>query len=138
MRCARDRLPERTRHLARSVTSFERADRLITRGNGFEDKGDFDAALSCYREAVALAPNHPRAHMNTGNALRRLGRMDEALAAQREASLCAPEYAPAHFNVAALLVASGDLAGAEGELREVLRLNPEMSEALVLLADVLE
>jgi protein O-GlcNAc transferase len=124
--------------LTRSVTSPEAADRLIEQGNGFEDSGDFEAALSCYREAVHLAPHYSRAHMNVGNALQRLGRLGEALVAQREASVRAPDYAPAHFNVASLLLASGDLTGAESELRDALRLKPDMAEAMVVLADVLE
>ena len=46
-----------------SVTSPEAADRLIEKGNGFEDSGDFEAALSCYREAVTLGTGlFPGAH----------------------------------------------------------------------------
>jgi predicted O-linked N-acetylglucosamine transferase (SPINDLY family) len=124
--------------LAHSVASPEPADRLIAQGNELEDNGDFAAALSCYRAALALAPDYARAHMNVGNALQRLGRLDEAIAVQREATVRAPDYAPAHFNLASLLVVSGDLAAAESKLREALRLQPDMVEAAVVLADVLE
>lgn len=124
--------------LTRSVPAPEQANQLLAQGNAFEDNGDLEAALRCYREAVSLAPDNPRAYMNVGNALQRLGRLDEALSAQREASRRAPEFAPARFNLATLLALSGDLAAAESELRDALRLEPEMAEASVALADVLE
>lgn len=124
--------------LARSTASPQQAADRIVQGNALEDSGDFEAALRCYREAVALAPDNPQAHMNVGNALQRLERLDEAIAAQREASRLAPDHAPARFNLGATLVASGELAAAESELREALRLDPDLAEASVALADVLE
>jgi protein O-GlcNAc transferase len=116
----------------------ERADRLIAQGNDREDDGKFDAALKYYGEALTIAPEYARAHMNVGNALRQLGRLDEAVAAQRAALHYSPDYAPAHFNLGALLAALGDIAPAETELRDALRLDPDMADAAVVLADVLE
>ena len=113
------------------------ADQLIAQGNAREDAGEFDAALARYGEALSIAPDYARAHLNVGNALRLLGRLQEAMAAQREALRCNPDYPPAHLNLAMLLVDSGDPADAEAHLREALRIDPDMAEAAVVLADVL-
>jgi len=117
--------------------STQLAEQLIAQGNAREDAGELDAALDRYREALSIAPDYARAHLNVGNALRQLGRLDEAIAAQREALRCAPSYAPAHFNLALLLVDTGNLGAAEGHLRQALDVEPDMADAAVLLADVL-
>lgn len=114
------------------------ADQLIAQGNACEDAGEFDAALDRYREALSIAPNYPRAHLNVGNALRLLGRLREAVAAQREALRCNSAYPPAHFNLATLLIDSGDAVRAEAHLRKALDLDPGMASAAVVLADVLD
>jgi predicted O-linked N-acetylglucosamine transferase (SPINDLY family) len=114
------------------------ADRLIDRGQRLEDQGNHEAALACYRDAAAIAPNHVRAHMNVGNALERLGRVEAAGRAIRRAVECAPDYAPACFNLGLHLVRRGDLRDGEVALRDALRLDAGMKEAAIVLADVLE
>src|SRR5439155_20403479 len=84
------------------------ADRLIEQGNVFEDRGDIPTALDCYRDAVIVAPNYARAHMNVGNAFRKLNLLDEASAATLEAVRSEPAYAPARFNLGVLLATQGD------------------------------
>jgi protein O-GlcNAc transferase len=116
----------------------EQPDRLIAQGNDLEDSSEFEAALERYREALHVAPDYPRAHLNVGNALRHLGRYDEAVSALREALRCSPRYAPAHFNLGTLLATLGENGAAESELREALRLDPDLVDAAVVLADVLE
>ena len=118
--------------------SFEEADRLIVAGHRLEDRGEFEAALAQYRQAVAAAPGYPRTHMNVGNALRRLARRDEAIAAQQEAIRCDARYAPARFNLGLLLLDDGDPVGAERELAQALRLQPDMFQAAVVLAELFE
>ena len=107
------------------------ADQAIGRGNALEDRGEFAAALDCYREAVAAAPQHPRAHLNVGNALRQLHLDGEAARAYRDALEIDPGYAHAHFNLATLLAVIGDREGAKAELRDVLRLQPGMVDKVL-------
>jgi predicted O-linked N-acetylglucosamine transferase (SPINDLY family) len=114
------------------------ADRLIAQGNALEDSGEFEAALERYREALRVAPEYPRAHLNAGNALRHLGRHDEAASALRQSLRCSPSYAPAHFNLGTLLAELGENGAAESELREALRLQPDLADAAVVLADIFE
>ncbi|MEO9136497.1 MAG: tetratricopeptide repeat protein [Casimicrobiaceae bacterium] len=118
--------------------AHESADKLIEAGQPREDQGQLDAALQCYLEAIEAAPGYVRAHMNAGNVLGKLERWNEGLAEQRKAVECAPDHAPARFNLGAFLFNRGDLAGAAAELIEASRLQPEMIEAPILLADVYE
>jgi predicted O-linked N-acetylglucosamine transferase (SPINDLY family) len=111
---------------------------LIEEGPRLEDQGSVDLALDCYRDAVAAAPDAPRAHMNVANALQRLDRLEEALSAARAAVGCDPSYGPARFNLARLLVATGAPSLAELEIQETLRLMPHFVDARILLADIRE
>jgi predicted O-linked N-acetylglucosamine transferase (SPINDLY family) len=121
-----------------SPSTTRDADELIAQGNRFEDAGDFQEALRCYKEALSATPNYARAYINIGNALRLLGRLDDAIASMTAAVRCAPNRASAHFNLGATLAASGNYAAAEGELRDAQRLEPSMAEAAVVLADMFE
>ena len=114
------------------------ADRILEAAHPLEDAGDVDAALLRYREAVDLAPDYARAHMNVGNALRKLERWDDALAAYRKATNCEPGSPRARFNLGSLLFALDRFAEAEGEVLEALRLDPQLADAAVVLADIYE
>jgi predicted O-linked N-acetylglucosamine transferase (SPINDLY family) len=114
------------------------AARLLDEGQRFEDAGNIDLALDCYRDAVAAAPDAPRTHMNVALALQKLGRTEEALTAAQQAIQCDPSLAPARFNLSRILVGQGDLALAEVELNECLRLVPNFLDAHVALADIRE
>jgi len=112
------------------------AARLLEEGQRFEDAGNVDLALDCYRDAVMVAPGVPRTHMNVALALQKLARTEEALTAARQAVRCDPSFMPARFNLSQLLVGQGDLALAEMELKECLRLVPDFIDARVALADI--
>jgi predicted O-linked N-acetylglucosamine transferase (SPINDLY family) len=114
------------------------ADRILEAAHPLEDAGEVDAALLRYREAVDLAPDYARAHMNVGNALRKLERWDDALAAYRKATQCEPDSPRARFNLGSLLFELDRFSEAEGELLEALRLDPQLSDAAVVLADIYE
>ncbi len=116
----------------------EDADRLVVRGQGLEDVGNFAAAETCYRDAVAAAPSYPRAHINLGNALQKLGRLDEAAATQRTALRFDPDHFGAHFNLGAVLLELHETEDAKAHLERVLELNPGMADAAILLADAYE
>ncbi len=59
-------------------------------------KGDFDGAITSYREAIRLKPDLAYAHSNLGGALDAKGDHDGAIAACREAIRLKPDYAEAH------------------------------------------
>ena len=46
-----------------------KADQLIEQGHALEDQGHLEAALAVYENAVSVAANYARAHLNLGHAL---------------------------------------------------------------------
>ena len=63
------------------------------------DGEQFEAAIACYREALARVPDDAVAHNNLGRALYRLGRLDEAIAGYRQTIGLKPDYAEALNNL---------------------------------------
>jgi predicted O-linked N-acetylglucosamine transferase (SPINDLY family) len=112
----------------------ERADALITRGQGQEDAGDYSAAEASFREALALTPSYPRAHLNLGNSLHKQKRFAEAVTAHAAAIALDPAYVPGHFNAGAVLVEHGRWPEAKPHLERALALQPDLADAAVLLA----
>src|ERR1700687_3289692 len=99
------------------------ADRQIVLGNEHEDSGAFEAALSCYLDAVKTAPDYPRAHLNLASALEHAGRTGDAVGALQMALTLDPTYAPAHYNLGKLHASKRQYEAAERELRSALRLD---------------
>jgi protein O-GlcNAc transferase len=114
------------------------ADALIVDGNAEEDAGRLDQAEALYRQAVAKAPRHARAHLNLGIVLAAKG--DDAGATRAYETVLAidPRHAYGNYNYARLAYLRGDLARAEALIGEALRTKPEFQEALIIRASVLE
>ena len=114
------------------------AELLIAQGQALEDAGELAAARTLFDDAIAVAPDYPRGHLNLGNVLRKLDEFDAAVQAFRTSITLAPDYGAARYNLSSLLVSQGEYAAAEVEIRQALRSTPELAEASVLLADILE
>jgi predicted O-linked N-acetylglucosamine transferase (SPINDLY family) len=112
------------------------ADTQIKLGNEHEDRGAFEAALSCYLVAVKAAPDYPRAHLNLASALALVGRFDDAVDALQMSLTLDPTYAPAHYNLGKLHASRRQFDAAERELRNALRLDPSFVDAAIVLASV--
>src|SRR5678815_1151923 len=100
---------------------LERSDALISEGNRAEDAGKLHEACALYREAVRLAPQSAKAHLNLGIALQALG--DEAgAAAGYEQALAIDAANPyAYYNLGKMRHDRGAHAEAEPLLRQALR-----------------
>ncbi len=72
----------------------------VAKGDALYRRGDFDAAESEYRRAVALDPNCAAGHFGVGRILRTLGRYAEAAAAFHSAAALDPET-PRHVRILA-------------------------------------
>ena len=116
----------------------DRADRLVEEGNGLEDGGDLDGAESRYREAVAAAPGHARAHLNLGIALAAKGDTDAAERAYEACLAIEPDHPFGNYNFACLALVGGDLARAEALVGAALRTKPGFPQALVVQSNVMD
>ena len=100
-------------------------------------KGDDQAALAHYTEALRLNPGYYKAHYNLGNVLYRQRRYEEAEAHFAEALRLNPGYADAHYNLGIALQTKGSYEAAEGHYAEAVRLRPGHAGAHKVLAGLL-
>jgi len=114
------------------------AERLIAEGNRAEDAGKLQEACALYREAVRLAPQSARAHLNLGIALQALGDEAGAVAGYEKALALDPGNPYAQYNFGKLRYERGAHSEADGLLRQALRLKPDFAEARIVLGCALE
>lgn len=121
-----------------TVEAWGAADHEIARGNGHEDQGAFEAALSCYLDATKIAPDYPRARLNLASALEHVDRIDDAVDALKLAITLDPTYVPARYNLGKLYASNRQYEAAERELGVALCLDPACVDAAIVLASVRE
>ncbi|KXS33660.1 MAG: Tetratricopeptide TPR_2 repeat protein [Candidatus Gallionella acididurans] len=109
-------------------TSEQESTRLIDAGHVLEAQGRLDAAIQCYLDAIPLAPNPARAHLNQGNVLLLKGDLDGALQAFRTAIKHKPDYAGAYYNIGNALLGNGQLDEAAANYRSALEIQPDYAE----------
>jgi predicted O-linked N-acetylglucosamine transferase (SPINDLY family) len=113
------------------------ADRLIAEGNRAEDEGELLRACELYRQALALAPRHAKAHLNLGIALEAMGDGTGAIRSYEQLLAAEPANPAANYNLGKLLHVRGELARAEELLRRALQRRPDFPEARIVLGSVL-
>ena len=79
----------------------DRASVYLEEGQRHADAGNWAAALQAYKQATAINPRHPEAHIYVGDAFMNLGKYEEAFAAYKEAVRVAPSNAEAHYSLGA-------------------------------------
>ena len=114
------------------------ADALIEQGNALEDAGDLPQAQGLYRQAVAKAPGHARAHLNLGIALAALGDADGAAGAYERVLAIDPAHAFGNYNYARLMLLRGEPDRAEKLVAAALRSRPEFPQALMVQSAVFD
>lgn len=109
--------------------ALERAEACKQRGNEHLAKGELDAAINCYREAVAIVPDYAEAHCGLGVVLAKLERPEEAIACFRSAASLDASSAEAHYNLGNTLLDCGRHSDALAPLRQAIRLAPDFAPA---------
>jgi protein O-GlcNAc transferase len=112
----------------RKGTSEQDATRLIEEGHALEAEGKLDEAMQCYLDAIRLAPNPARAHLNRGNILLLQGDLQGALDAFRTAIKHQPDYAGAYYNIGNALLGNKQPDEAAENYRKALAINPDYAE----------
>jgi len=84
-------------------------------------------AVECFRQAIALRPDHAQAHNNLAGLLRALNRPNDAIAHYRQALAIEPEYAEGHGNLGVLLAEHKRYDEAIAHYRRALAINPELA-----------
>jgi tetratricopeptide (TPR) repeat protein len=112
-----------------SEQSGQDATRLIDQGLALEAQGRLNEARQCYLEAIRLAPNPARAHLNHGNILLLQGDLNGALDAFSTALKYKPDYAGAYYNIGNALLGSRQFDEAATNYRRALEIQPDYAEA---------
>ncbi len=110
---------------------------LVGLGSALLARGDAEAAMARYQEALQIDPNQCEAHYNFGLALASRRQNDTAIDHFRAALKARRDFAPAHFNLAIALSDKGDMTGASAEYQEALRITPDYAAAHNNLATIL-
>lgn len=100
------------------------ADAHYNLGRAWQECGQLDGAVVCYRQALAIEPKYVVAHNNLGQVLRELGQQDAAAASFQRALKIKPDYAEAHYNLGNALQYLGQLPAALVSYRKALALKP--------------
>ena len=98
-------------------------------GSALEKKGEIDAAIAHYREAIRLKPDFVLAQSNLGAALGRQGKFDEAISHLQEAIRLKPDHAGAHNNLGIVYAIKGKDSDAAREFSEAVRIDPDQADA---------
>ena len=109
-------------------TSEQDALRLIDEGHALEAEGRLDEAMQRYLEAIRLAPNPARAHLNRGNVLLLKGDLQGALNAFTTALKHKPDYAGAYYNIGNALLGNKQLDEAVANYRRAQEIQPDYAE----------
>jgi protein O-GlcNAc transferase len=104
------------------------AARSIEEGHVLEAEGKLDEAMQQYLNAIRLAPNPARAHLNHGNVLLLRGDLKGALDAFRNAIKHKPDYAGAYYNMGNALLNNGRFDEAVANYRRALNIQPDYAE----------
>jgi protein O-GlcNAc transferase len=114
--------------MGKTTLSEQDAARLIDDGHALEAQGRLDEAMQCYLNAIRLAPNPARAHLNHGNVLLLKGDLEGALDAFRTAIKHKPDYAGAYYNMGNALLDNDQLDEAVASYHRALEIQPDYAE----------
>jgi len=107
-------------------TVQERLAQHINLGKAFyENPGASQQAVEEFRQALALAPDSAREHLNYGLALLRAGRTSEGAAELEKARSLNPSLPHTYFNLGVVYKREGDFARALREFEQMARLVPD-------------
>src|SRR5450830_1524870 len=98
-------------------------------GNQHLAAGDYDAAETCYRQAVQLAPDFSEAHGNLGFVLDHKADYAQAEASYRQCLTLAPECVQVFLNLGALLAVQRRLQEAQAAYEEAIFCDPHSPAA---------
>lgn len=110
-------------------------DQLFRSAVDAQQHGDFETAVSRYRQLLKIQPNLPDARANLGAALVHLKRFDEAIAEYRAALNLDAGNSAIRLNLALAYYKKTDWRDAAGELSTLHNSQPQDTRTATLLAD---
>jgi tetratricopeptide (TPR) repeat protein len=109
---------------------------IFNQGQDAHEKGDLEAALKFYEQALKIVPEFPEAEYQRGNVFLVLGKPDEAEKAFRRAVELRPDWSLPMASLGSVLVRKNQFDEAEKILAKAIQLNEQNSPALTALAEL--
>ncbi|MFO0995854.1 MAG: tetratricopeptide repeat protein [Alphaproteobacteria bacterium] len=136
------RVPATQHGLATRSPRYERAiepipsydDVLVEHGASLLARGELDAAIACYRQALRNNPRRVDAHRGLGQALHGQDRFDDAIACFKAALALDPGDALAHHGLGAALLFTGKAEEAAPCFERAIRIDAGLVDAHYYLA----
>ncbi len=100
---------------------------MALREQALHAKGDLDASVAVYREAIKIDPKFAPSYEGLGKTLFIKKDVDGAVAAYRESIRLDPKFVHAHQGLGTALIEKNDLVGAEAAFREAIKFDPKNS-----------
>ena len=109
----------------------EEAERYNSEGVGHFNKGDYDAALASFKEAIRLNPDLFLAHYNLGALYGKKGQWDASIDSFKEVIRLEPDIASTHFALGEAYAKKGDREKALAEYEWLRNRKPGWAEELL-------
>lgn len=116
----------------KAKTPHASSEEIYNHGLAVSESGDFVAAESLYREAIALNPKLPEAWNGLGHSLKKQKRYDEAFAAYDEALTLRPGFALAMQYLGELYVETGQIDKARELLAQLRPIDQKNADKLAM------
>jgi Flp pilus assembly protein TadD len=110
-------------------------DRLLNDAIQAQRRGDYQLAITQYRELLQLRPDNVEAKVNLGAALAHVGQFDEAIASYQSALPALKDKNPVLLNLGLAYYKKGDLAKARERFATLHQSTPGNVQVAILLAD---
>ena len=111
---------------------------LVATGLARQRSGDLSAAISCYEQALTIAPEHPDAWNLLGLVAMQQGAQQRAIHCISRAVSNAPSHAPFQINLGNALLDAGRTVEAESAFRRAVALDESLSWAWLRLGTCVE
>lgn len=108
-------------------------DACLHLGTAYLKQNNIEEAIRSWQKILDRAPSHTEALINLGTAFYRKGDFEKAVEVWRKAEDVAPEDPKIHYNLALALMYRRNYRESLEELEEVLRLEPDNTQARMLM-----
>ncbi len=98
-------------------------------GGALAMKGDLDAAIKEFQEALTIDPSYFEVHDHLGLALAKKGDLDAAINEYQKALAVSPNWVEAHNHLGVAFAKKGDLDAAISQFQITLTINPDFYDA---------
>ena len=95
-----------------------------------DGKGNTEAAIKIYQNALSINENSPETHFNMGSILHRLGRSNEARISYEKAISIKPDFLNAYFNLGLVYQNLQDNKKAIETFEKAIEIKPDFHEAI--------